>query len=123
MVARASVALIARLRRRWTRRKDRFSRATVRLRKVALGLAASRAVRRPRRMALRRIRKNHPRALLANHDRRRVGMSANDCGHDGRVDHAQPIDAADAKSLIDDGHVILAHPARADGMIERLRSL
>ena len=39
--------------------------------------------------------------LLADHDRRRIGVGRHDARHHRRVDHAQPVDAAHAQPLVD----------------------
>ena len=57
-------------------------------------------------------------ALLCDHDRRRMNVRRGHRRHDGRVDHPQTVDAANAELAVDDGAVILAHPAGAAGMID-----
>ncbi|PWY42809.1 hypothetical protein DK459_29305 [Achromobacter sp. RW408] len=47
---------------------------------------------------------------------RRVGIAADDSGHDGRVDHPKIIHAPDAQTRINYSTVVASHAARTDGM-------
>lgn len=53
---------------------------------------------------------NQIRPLLAYHYHRRVYISAGDGGHDGRVDHPQPVHPVHPELGIDDGHRVGPRP-------------
>src|SRR6185503_286318 len=59
---------------------------------------------------------NHRCALFSNHDRRCLGITAGQFRHDGCIDYPQTFDTMDSQLSIDDGHIIMAHFARANGM-------
>ena len=49
------------------------------------------------------------RALLADHDRRGLGVAADEPGHDRRIDDAQAIESAHAQLRIDHSHIVAPH--------------
>ena len=55
--------------------------------------------------------------LLGDHDRRCVGIAADEGRHHRRIDDAQPLQAAHAQLRVDDGERVVPHPARADRVI------
>src|SRR5690349_22034649 len=60
---------------------------------------------------------HHIGALLADHDRRRIGVAARQRRHDRRVGNAQALDAVHAQFAVDDGKRIRPHLAGSDRMI------
>jgi len=58
-------------------------------------------------------------AFLADHDRGCVGVAADQRGHDRCVGYAQPVDAAHAQLVVDNGHRVVgqAHLAGADRVV------
>ena len=60
---------------------------------------------------------DHLGRFLADHDRGRVGVAADDVGHDAGIGDAQIGDADDSQPVIDDA----SHPARAGEVIHRPR--
>jgi len=69
--------------------------------------------------ALSRILQNHVRRLFRDHDDGRVGIARHQIRHDRGVDHAQALDAANPKPLIDDSKRIVSHSAGRCRMIDR----
>lgn len=63
---------------------------------------------------------DHVGRLFRDHDGRRVRVAADDRGHDGRVDHAQPLHAVHPESGVHHrgGVAGRSHLARADRMVD-----
>ena len=53
---------------------------------------------------------NHIGSLLRDHDRRRVRISRDDRGHDGRVDHSQSLDTVHPQPRVDHRHFVTSRP-------------
>src|SRR5262249_3084776 len=60
---------------------------------------------------------NQVRCLLADHDRRRVGIARRHSREDRRVGDAHPFEAVYFESLVDHGIAAATHAAGADWMI------
>src|SRR6185369_439610 len=58
----------------------------------------------------------HVGALLADHDRRRIGVAGDDRRHDRSIGDTQIADTMDAKLRVDHGVDFPTHAAGADGM-------
>ena len=61
--------------------------------------------------------------LLTDHDGGRIGVAADQGRHDRCIDNTQPIQAVHAQLRVDHGHLVLAHAAGADGVIDGIGAL
>ena len=59
----------------------------------------------------------HCRALLDDHDRRRVGVGRGDRRHHQAVDDPQPVEPVHLEPVVDDRHRVAPHHAGAAGVI------
>ena len=64
---------------------------------------------------------DHIRRLFGDHDRRCVGIAADDGRHDRGIDHTQAFEPLQPQPRIDDRHVVRSHLASADRVIQRVR--
>src|SRR4029450_6127553 len=62
------------------------------------------------------ILQDHGRAFLPDHDRRSIGVAADNQRHDGGIGDAQPSNAMHPQTRIHDRVATRAHPAGADRM-------